>query len=196
MISKLKRTIALAAMMTAMAGVAHAEGWYGRADVGYSVDGALEVDTGDDLDFEDDWMAGLGAGYGFQNGFRLEGELSYRQNDFSDFDGDARALALMANLFYDFNRGGRFQPYLGVGVGGARVETEGLVGPLSWDDDDTVFAYQGLAGVAIPLTERLALDIGYRYFAAPDVGFEAAFDTGDEIVTAPFDASEYRIVQF
>lgn len=99
MISKLKRTIALAAMMTAMAGVAHAEGWYGRADVGYSVDGALEVDTGDDLDFEDDWMAGLGAGYGFQNGFRLEGELSYRQNDFSDFDGDARALALMANLF-------------------------------------------------------------------------------------------------
>ncbi len=188
MISKLKRTIALAAMMTAMAGVAHAEGWYGRADVGYSVAGALEVDTGDDLDFEDDWMAGLGAGYGFQNGFRLEGELSYRQNDFSDFDGDARALALMANLFYDFNRGGRFQPYLGVGVGGARVETEGLVGPLSWDDDDTVFAYQGLAGVAIPLTERLALDIGYRYFAAPDVGFEAAFDTGDEIVTAPFDA--------
>ena len=33
----------------------------------------------------------------------------------------------------------------------------------------TRIAYQGLAGVAIGLTERLDLDIGYRYFVAPEL---------------------------
>jgi len=184
MLSKLKRTVALAAMLATvtMGGAAHAtEGWYGRADLGYSVDGALETDT-DDLDFENDWSGHLGIGHGFANGFRLEGEFAYRSNDFEAFDGEATALALMANLYYDFNRDGRWQPYVGVGVGGAQVEVDGAVGPISFDSDDTVFAYQGLAGVAVGLSDRLSLDVGYRYFVAPDVGVSGTFDTGDGLV--------------
>jgi outer membrane protein OmpA-like peptidoglycan-associated protein len=59
-----------------------------------------------------------------------------------------------------------------------------VIGPLSWDDDDTVFAYQGLAGVAIALTDRINLDIGYRYFAAPDGDISGVFNIeGPEPVT-------------
>lgn len=174
--AKWLKALSLAALLLALPGVAAAkEGWYGRADAGWSVDGALEV-TGSDLDFDDDWSAHLGAGYAFANGFRLEGELSHRQNDFETFSGEARATALMANLYYDFNREGRFQPYVGVGVGAANVEAEGGVGPISFDDDDTVAAYQGMVGVGIRLTERLDLDVGYRYFVAPDAGFSGTFD--------------------
>lgn len=189
MSGKLMRAVALAALLAGMTSVAHAnEGWYGRADIGYSVDGALEIDdAGDDLDFEDDWSGHLGAGYGFQNGFRLEGELGYRTNDFEDIDGDATALSLMANLFYDFNREGRVRPYVGVGVGGARVDVDGGLGPVTIDDDDTVVAYQGMVGLAFPINDRLDLDIGYRYFTAPDLGMTAVFQgEGEEFLD--FDA--------
>src|SRR5687768_3500762 len=180
--SKLKRAATLVALMGmasgAGAGAASAtEGWYGRLDVGYSVDGELDLDQGGALGFEDDWMFSGGAGYAFQNGFRLEGELSYRSNELEDVPGaDASAWAAMANVYYDFNRDGRFQPYIGVGVGGARIETSAVVGPISWDGDDTVVAYQALAGVAIPLGERWDLDIGYRYFLAPGAGVDGIVD--------------------
>ncbi len=36
------------------------------------------------------------------------------------------------------------------------------------DDTDTAVAYQAMAGVAIGLSEQLDLDIGYRYFVAPE----------------------------
>lgn len=160
--NKLGRTLAVAAIMAGASGAAHAtEGWYGRVDAGYSTDGALEVDEGGDFDFDSGWAGFAGLGYAFQNGFRLEGELSHRDNEFSDFEGDARAWAAMANLYYDFNRGGTVEPYIGAGVGQARISTEGIVGPVEWDDDDSVLAYQAMVGVAIALTERLDLDVGY-----------------------------------
>jgi outer membrane protein OmpA-like peptidoglycan-associated protein len=40
-------------------------------------------------------------------------------------------------------------------------------------------AYQGLAGVGMALSPQLTLDIGYRYFAAPDVDVSEAFDPAD-----------------
>src|SRR5262245_61236844 len=99
MIKKLKQSLALAALLAAMPMAAHAtEGWYGRADVGYSVDGHVTLDD-TDFDLDDDWMADVGVGYGFQNGFRAEGELAYRTNEQPDFDEDAETWSLMANLF-------------------------------------------------------------------------------------------------
>lgn len=195
MTSKLKRTLALAALMGAASvpGVANAtEGWYGRADVGMSIDGQLdgEVADGNDTatfnpDLEDGWLGDVGIGYGFANGFRIEGELSYRNNSFDpsfvadpideDVSGSVNTWGLMANLFYDFNRGGRIQPYLGVGAGAARprVKIDGASRA-----SETVFAYQGLAGVGFALTDRTTLDVGYRYFVAPEVDISDAWGPG------------------
>jgi OOP family OmpA-OmpF porin len=185
------RTLAVAAFMAAVAGGAQAtEGWYGRVDVGSSIDGSLDGSVSDGIisepfspDLEEEWMGGVGLGYAMRNGFRLEGELSYRQNDWeptalpafgTGASGDATSLALMGNLLYDFNRDGRLQPYLGVGVGAARVNI-GI--DAAQESEDTTVAYQGMAGISYAATERLTFDLGYRYFMAPDVDASEAFSS-------------------
>ena len=180
---KLKRALTLAALLSGAAGAAYStgaayatEGWYGRADVGYSVDGEVEFDTGTTRGLDDDWMGGLGAGYAFSNGFRLEGELAYRTNDDADFDVTVEATSLMANLYYDFNRGGRFEPYLGVGVGAVDLEVDDAP-PQT--EVDVGLAWQALAGVAIGLTPQLDLDIGYRFFRGEDLEWEEGLSSGD-----------------
>ncbi|WP_066774516.1 OmpA family protein [Candidatus Viadribacter manganicus] len=183
MSSKLKRALALAALLAAGGtGVANAtEGWYGRGDVGWSFDGEIDLgtDTGaynwGDSVLEHDWSQHLGLGYAFSNGFRLEGELGHRFNQIEptgaiDAGGDVHAWSAMANLFYDFNRGGALEPYIGIGVGAARINqgANDHVPPptFSVDGEDTVLAYQGLVGFAVGLGEQWDLDVGYRYFVA------------------------------
>ena len=163
MLSNLKRTVALAALIAGMTvGAAHAtEGWYGRIDAGASIEG--EIDNGAAFDLDDGWMASLGAGYGFLNGFRAEGALDYRTNEVEGLDVDADAWALMANLYYDFNRGGTLQPYLGLGAGWVNLDID--------DEDEDGWAYQGLAGIGWRVTEQTTIDLGYRYFEAPEVEF-------------------------
>lgn len=176
--SRITKTVALAALMAGGAGVAQAtEGWYGRGDVGYSIDGSFDAATSNydfgDNSLENDWTQHLGLGYAFSNGFRLEGEIGHRFNQIEpsatlDAGGDIHAWSAMANLFYDFNRGSGFEPYLGIGVGAARLNANGAdaSSSSSFDDSDTVLAYQGLAGVAFSLGEQWDLDVGYRYFVA------------------------------
>jgi outer membrane protein OmpA-like peptidoglycan-associated protein len=186
----LKRTLALAALLSSAASVAHAtEGWYGRADVGYSVDGETEFDSGTAYDLDDEWMGALGAGYALGNGLRLEGELSHRDNPASiggvSANFDVRTLSLMANVFYDFNRGGRFEPYIGVGIGA--IDPEFNDSPPEVEVDPG-FAWQALVGVAIGLTPQLDLDIGYRYLQADDLdadegGFPAGMEYMHQAVT-------------
>jgi opacity protein-like surface antigen len=181
MTSRITKTVALAALMAGAAGVANAtEGWYGRGDVGYSFDGEIDVNddyanyTFGDSTLEHDWSQHLGLGYAFQNGFRLEGELGHRFNQIEptptiDAGGDVHAWSAMANLFYDFNRGGRLEPYIGVGVGAARLNynvNDLHSSTIYAEGEDTVLAYQGLVGFAVGLGEQWDLDIGYRYFIA------------------------------
>jgi outer membrane protein OmpA-like peptidoglycan-associated protein len=193
--SRITKTAALAALMAGASGAANAtEGWYGRVDVGYSVDGELDGSITDgvteatgSIDFDSDWMGAVALGLAFQNGFRAEGEIAYRYNEWgpefipdpvdTDATGHARAWSAMANLFYDFNRGGSIEPYLGIGVGGARVDAAANGGA---EGGDNVVAYQAMAGVAFSITEQLDVDVGYRYFAAPDVDLTEAFGPGLE----------------
>lgn len=184
--SRITKTVALATLMTGAAGVAHAtEGWYGRADVGYSLEADLAIQGngwGRPSDLDDDWAEFVGLGYAFQNGFRLEGELGHRFAELPQAPqitqgGDVHSWSGMLNLYYDFNRGGQFEPYIGVGAGVARIsanatDTAGPNGLQYIDDEDTSAAYQALAGVAIALTNQLDLDVGYRWFVAPDGNYE------------------------
>ncbi len=194
--SRITKTVALAALMATGVTAAHAtEGWYGRADVGYSTDGAVEFDGGDEFELENDWTQHLGLGYAFQNGFRLEGELGHRFNNFGEDvldDGDVRVWSAMLNGYYDFNRGGAIEPYIGLGVGAARLGIAATQHPTTYvDEEDTVLAYQALVGLAIGITERLDLDIGYRYFVANGGSFDGLADgpgTGIQLVPTTFDA--------
>lgn len=108
---------------------------------------------------------------------RGEVELAYRVNDLDQLcavscvavSGEVSSLALLGNLYYDLPLTGPLRPYVGAGVGLARVELEESVD--FFGDEDDVLAYQALLGVAVPLTDALALQLGYRYFATNDPTF-------------------------
>jgi len=135
--------------------------------------------------FEDGYAIIGAVGYGWGNGFRTEFEGGYRNNDQKSATlggvrfankGSYSALTGMANVIYDLNLGG-FTPYVGAGVGVARVglNTASTRGQI--DDYDMQFAYQGIAGVAFGLTENIKLDLGYRYINTLKPSFMAGNST-------------------
>lgn len=104
-----------------------------------------------------------------------------------ELEGDLRSITLMANLYYDFDLGFDFEPYVGGGIGLSRVSVEGIVnGRKTTDDDDTVMAYQLGAGLGYKVggsdDRPVVLSLDFRHFAAADPTFEGAL-TG-----TPFDA--------
>ncbi|MGH6950877.1 MAG: outer membrane protein, partial [Vitreimonas sp.] len=189
--SRITTTVALAALMAGTAGAANAtEGWYGRGDVGWSFDGESEFTANQnppnsdfDLGLEHEWTQHLGLGYAMSNGLRFEGELGHRFNQYDDQgivdDGDVHAWSAMANIFYDFSKGGGLEPYIGVGVGAARLNSRVFDGGITLGEEDTVFAYQGMIGVAASVTEQLDVDVGFRYFKADEASFELNDGSGE-----------------
>lgn len=165
------------------------------------------VDTG----IESSWSIGGGVGRYLSHGFRFDVTYDYRmeadahgflQNHAATLDGTRdfglKSHLLLANLYYDFNQGGRFSPYLGVGLGWVRhkttegtvVDTCGCTGTIASETTDSVAAAL-MAGVTINLTggrghdvvhgggakdgyvvassnRGLLLDIGYRFLYLGD----------------------------
>ena len=124
-----------------------------------------------------------------------EGSIeTYRIPGQHDYDGDVKTLSLMANGIFAFEAG-RLRPYVGVGLGLAKHDAT-FVGsfdaatedgpyvdvdetrPISVDD--TVLAYQGMAGVSFPVSENAEVRLGYRWFATADAdsrGHKFSYDT-------------------
>ena len=139
--------------------------------------------------------ASLAAGYGFDNGLRAELEASYRRNElevieFSDARGvlntganDAvDAFNGFANLYYDFRPNLPVQPYLGIGAGLTSVGYKGNFSVLTgfmrsdsplFDDRDTAFAWQVIAGASIAFTPRTRLSAEYRYWQSANLDFSS-----------------------
>lgn len=197
MISRLAKGLAVAVAAFAFADIARAaDGPYIRGDLGWAFEGSFDVEdngpvaappipgvmTSGDLSFDGGWVGSVGGGYAFPYGLRLEGELAYRfddieSNDLADQGGDASSWALMFNGYYDFNKGGRWEPYVGLGIGYANVEVSASdANPLlvSLDDSADAWAWQAMAGVAWWVNDRIAVDMSYRYFEAPEVELDSS----------------------
>lgn len=141
--------------------------------------------SGSGIDTDADFDAGYGVraalGHAYGGGWRAEVELGYRANEVDTVDsssgsGDANALSGMINGYKDFDLGNGWMPYIGLGAGVVRVEADGYspVSTSSIDDEDTVFGYQGIAGVAWSLSDSLALTADYRYLATDDLALTTA----------------------
>jgi len=172
--------------------------WVQDADFDYDLPAPFSISG--ESEFETGFNAGVSAGYDFGPA-RLEAEIVYRENDFDtleatlsgfgppldgtfrgDVDGEVNSTSLMVNAFWDIENETPVTPYLGAGLGLANVEVDGD----DFDkDDDTVFAYQFAAGIAVALTPNLSLDLGYRYFATDDPEFD------DDLVGFSFE-TEYQ----
>src|SRR3546814_2558209 len=72
----------------------------------------------------------------------------------------------MLNGLLDFGPDDGLQGFVGGGAGVARVRqnTENVV-----YDTDTVFAWQALAGVRMPITQNIDASLKYRFFNADNV---------------------------
>lgn len=139
-----------------------------------------------DLEFDLEYAVGLSVGYspeveGRLGQTRLELELMYRETDFDELDdstiapggfgGSVESYVGMVNGYYDFDTGSRWTPYLGLGLGVSQHKFDSLT--INVADEDTVLAYQGMAGVAYRLKpyERTYIGVGYRYFGTSDPEF-------------------------
>src|SRR3546814_18661680 len=79
----------------------------------------------------------------------------------------------MLNGLLDFGDDDGVQGFVGGGVGVARVKANYALstGGSFLDDSDTVFAWQGLAGVRAPLSDNLAVPFKYRFFKADNIKY-------------------------
>ena len=69
----------------------------------------------------------------------------------------------MLNVFYDFDTGTKFTPYIGGGIGIAHLKVKIRTDEGKVSKSDNSFAYQLGAGVAYAVTDSIALDLSYRY---------------------------------
>jgi len=208
--------------------------WYVRIDGGYAVhDDPTMTESGIyDLvgeTIDDTWTLGGGVGRYFTPTIR--GDITYDHR----FEADASGTLLdnsaglngtrtfgitsdvvLFNLYYDFDRGGRFSPYVGAGLGvtynrtstGTATSSCGCTGTIE-EGDDTHVAGALMAGFTTrlhggetvmagsskdaPMTvdtgRGLYLDVGYRFLYLGEV------ETGPIVTTAPIaeDPSVERI---
>ena len=119
--------------------------------------------------------------------------------------GEIEAWTLMGNVIYDFAPSAVLNPFIGAGVGIAHVKlntvgqfsnvtgalsaTNPAIQNLTIDDDDTALAWQILAGVAWRATDRLNVDLTYRYLGGSDLDFAS---TGSHALQPGVFSGEYR----
>ena len=152
--------------------------------------------------FKPGWLAGAVVGYQFPFGLRPELEFDFRRNQdrktsvtptgaySTDVGGFNNNISGLANVWYDFKTPtglfSRVHPYIGGGVGISRfsINHYSLGGTEVVNDFDTVFAYQGGAGVNFDLTPRLTASVDWRYFETLNGKFQT--DIGTDPVKAKY----------
>ncbi len=192
-------TLAVGAFVLPGVSAAADKGLYieGRAGATFAEDSQLDTTTTQqDAKFDTGWVGGVALGYDYGNGMRGEIGLDYRQGDVdkvggTSASGKARAASLMISGYYDFFReddffrGSKIQPYIGAGIGVGFVDLDS-VSPVSGSaikDDDVDFAYQGMAGIAISVSPRTKVTLGYRYFTVPSLNLKT---TGGASIDADY----------
>jgi opacity protein-like surface antigen len=197
-------------------------GWYLRGDIGFSnqrvdrLNNALDVNNTSsvqNLGFNTAGIFGLGVGYRVNNWFRADITGEYRGN--SQFFGkdsitypggfgtDAynatkSEWVVLANAYVDLGTWWCMTPFIGAGVGGARVSInnftdQGLAiqgGPvlpaLAFGDNVSKwnFAWALHAGVAYKVNQNFTVELAYRYLNMGDglTGDLRSFDGTNNVV--------------
>lgn len=87
---------------------------------------------------------------------------------------DLQVQTAMFNMFIDFDMAPGWRPYIGGGIGGARLKLASS--NLAIDDEDTALAYQGMAGIYYTPSAFQAAEfgIGYRYLGTGNAKFTSS----------------------
>lgn len=176
--------------------------WYGSFTALYDMpsDSGARLDhrsgpLAGDILLSDELAFALAIGVKTRFGLRGEIELASRSTDINGasrvsvngvplpadvaLSGDLKTWTLMANVRKAFGEGS-FRPFVGAGVGFARHDGEATLPgtpPLTTiagtdSGDDTVLAFQAMAGIEGDISENLAVFAGFRYLASQDLEIE------------------------
>ena len=180
-----------------------ASGMYGSFNAGVAMpaDGNMTIPGVGSAKLEYDTSFTVGGAIGYRLGesgdYRVEGEVAYQNNEVDRIgnnslpaeldDGEilssmeTSVLTFLLNGYIDFNYGSAFSWFFTGGLGFARIDGEMTVDGVSYDEDDTVFAYQAGVGAGYAVTETVTLDCKYRYLRTENFNIEG----GDVEVASP-----------
>lgn len=127
------------------------------------------------FDYDSGYTLGVAVGTAFTPNISMEIEYAHRSADatITDGDGDDESViangdtssnAVMVNAIYIFDgmgATGAIRPYLGGGIGGAKVETSI---PGQDYDSDTLLAYQLFGGASYEMNANVSLYAEGRWF--------------------------------
>lgn len=123
------------------------------------------------------WILSGGVGWRFNPNLRVDGTIAYRTEyhidetmpDATTFNADVHSWSFMANGYYDFALTWG-KPYVGVGIGAANnwvddvsMTKGGVTAILDPGGRTWQFAWAVMAGVGVPISPTLTLDLGVRY---------------------------------
>lgn len=193
------------------------DGWYSSLFGGYTyIPNNLNKHVNGQLWTDARYTSGydLGGSLGYKsNPMRYEGEFSYINAELSHFkkhkktlsknvDGDNNAFLAMANAYYDFNGFvAAINPFIGGGLGFAYVNGKfmntnfHLKRVLKYTGSNTVFAYQGTAGLTYNFAENYAINVAYKYLATQKIqAFDKIFQAhiGNVGIIYRFDEPIYK----
>jgi opacity protein-like surface antigen len=131
------------------------------------------------IEYDAGWVGSGALGFRLLRHWRLEAEVSHRENDVYDFDpivapgfgpdGTVKSTTYMGNLYYDFPvyRLYGFVPYVGAGAGRAQFNQNIQVNGATWANASShAFAYQVIGGLEFPVIPRqMSATLEYRYLA-------------------------------
>ncbi len=150
---------------------------YLRADIGYSFtiapDGTTSAGAMSSVSVDNAPYIGFGIGYRFNTSVRADVTVDYRS------DADVRATlaggtavtskvggwTVMFNGYWDIDKFGAVTPYIGAGVGLARLQTKDQSGGNAENGADTnSLAWAGMLGLTIDTgMAGTMVDLGYRF---------------------------------
>jgi outer membrane immunogenic protein len=132
------------------------------------------------VQYENGYMLRGAFGTALNKSFRLELEGFYTHNDTDSATliglanveankGGTTAMGMLVNGYYDINFGSRFVPFLSAGLGFANLNVDFL---RNGSQDQNVFAYTIGAGAAYAITDKINLELAYRYLKTEDTEFD------------------------
>ena len=120
--------------------------------------------------------------------YLFHGNETYTQTGVSTHDLSAHSL--LGNVFFDLQTDTAFTPYIGGGAGFACLNDRATVANVTSKGNRWNFAWDAGGGVAWGLSERLALDLGYRYM---DLGESNDITSGNRNYNVSLTAHEFSV---
>ena len=125
------------------------EGVSNGMDTGYNVGGVL--------------------GWNLAPGISIGVDLMYTSSDYTCCTATLEAFSVMATGIYSFDVGSKVRPFVGIGVGGVQVSYHAPAGILTVNSgSDFRFGYEGIVGLAFPLTAKTDITLAYKYQGSSD----------------------------